>query len=81
MTGGASDLNGTESFASVDKYNINRNQWSSAPSMNIPRFYHSSCCLGDNLYVFCGKNSSGKLNSIESISAASVVNNTSNTLW
>ena len=35
------------------------------PMLNRPRENHSSCCLGDSLYAFCGSNESGYLRSIE----------------
>lgn len=36
------------------KYLPGDDQWSEAPSVNIPRQNASGCCLGDKIYVFCG---------------------------
>ena len=43
-------------YASVERYDINKNSWSSGPDLNIPRKSHSSCVLSDHIYTFCGCN-------------------------
>ena len=39
----------------IDVYSIDRDQWSSCPKLNIARQNHSTCILGDKLYVSCGQ--------------------------
>ena len=43
--------------------------------METPRAAHSSCCLGQNLYVFAGRNATGYLNSIEYVNTISLIDN------
>ena len=43
---------------SVDIYKIKANAWKPAPMLTIARKSHSSCCLGDYIYVACGQVSS-----------------------
>ena len=38
----------------MEVYNVDRDQWSPCPSLNIARFSHSSCILGEKLYVSGG---------------------------
>ena len=78
---GGCDKDKSEYFASVEKYDITNNTWTPAPSMHTPRRYHSTCCLAQYLYVFAGENSTGKLNSIEVISASAFVDNRDDTQW
>ena len=38
----------------VEVYNINRDNWSQCKGLKIARYQHSSCILGDKLYVSGG---------------------------
>ena len=38
----------------VSRFTIDANAWETLPSLHVPRFYHASCSLGDDIYVFCG---------------------------
>ena len=44
-------------YKTVDAYNINKDTWSVATSMCMPRIRHSKCALSSHIYVFCGYNS------------------------
>ena len=46
---------------SVDIYDVEKNIWRGAPALNVARFEHSSCCVGDFIYVGFGWNSSAQL--------------------
>ena len=51
---------------SVERYDPLGLQWTVLPRMNEGRTRHSSCCLNEMLYVFCGQNFSREdMNSIE----------------
>ena len=50
------------------RYDNAQNEWAFVPSLQIARNACSSCAVQTNLYVFCGHNSGGHLNSIERLS-------------
>ena len=53
LSGGAS----RESYqvvSSVDVYSIEADKWSSIASLNQARREHSSCCVGDYVYIAGG---------------------------
>ena len=64
-------------FDSVDVYDIMKNNWSEAPPLITARKQHSSCALGNFIYVVAGagySNTNGtqilsKLNTIEQLDA------------
>ena len=39
----------------VERYDLNREEWQVMPSLNIGRVGHASCTLGSHVFVFCGK--------------------------
>ena len=80
MSGGYSGEVDTEFFVSMEKYDIANDTWTTGPSMETPRAAHSSCCLGQNFYVFAGRNATGYLNSIEFINENALINNV-NARW
>ena len=41
-------------IATVSVYSVDRDEWSPCPDLNEARYYHSSCILGDKLYVSGG---------------------------
>ena len=43
-----------ETLAAVERYDTSSDQWETMPSLNVPRFRHASCSVGDAVYVFCG---------------------------
>ena len=49
----------------MDRYDIAKDEWFSAPQLQVERAYHSSCGIGQFIYAMCGLNDSGCLNSIE----------------
>lgn len=45
-----------ESIDSVDIFDVHTDRWSSkAPHLNQARAFHSSCTLGNMIYVLCGR--------------------------
>ena len=55
---------------SVDIYLIEENVWKESAPLNVARKYHSSCALGNHIFVFCGLlKDQGYLNSVESLNA------------
>ena len=54
-------------MTSCERYCIRTDQWFTAPDLNVARAGHSSCAQGRFLFVFCGCNDTGKLNSIEQL--------------
>ena len=52
-------LNPVNSFHqdSVDIYNVTKDEWQPAPSLILARWGHSSCSLGDFIYVAFGRDS------------------------
>ena len=74
-------------YKSVDLYDIDRNLWSIAPELNVPRGQHSSCALRNKVYTFGGFNSFNNktgtclyLNSIESLDAKGFIES-KNSIW
>jgi len=69
FTGGF-DPDTLESIDSVDIYDVHTDRWrTKAPCLNQARAFHSSCALGNMLYVLCGRQKNRLLNSIECIDA------------
>ena len=59
-------------FGTVTRYDIFKNKFESMPSLNVARYYHSSCALGKSLYIFCGRKEDHEpTNSIEKLTNAS----------
>ena len=55
-------------------YSVAKNCWQTGPDLVQARFSHSSCCLGDKIYVFGGNQPIGKfLNTIEILNANSLI--------
>lgn len=52
-------------LTTVDAYQISSNTWFSAPEMNVRRFNHASCQLGDKIYAYSGESTLGYLESME----------------
>ena len=74
VSGGQSPIEFTEQFASVDFYDVGKDQWTSAPPMNVARKNHSMCALGKYIYVFSGVSDQGFCDSIERLDVGAVVN-------
>ena len=66
MTGGRKSQN------SVEVYNVDTNEWQTCPSLNKQRSQHSSCVLGNKLYVCSGWEES----SIEVADCSELINGT-----
>lgn len=49
------------------RYDVKKNKWQIMRKLNVGRCYFSSCYLGQKIYVFCGTNSGGEINSIEKL--------------
>ena len=47
-------------LATVEVYNVERDKWSQCPKLNKGRYFHSSCILGDKIYVSGGLRESSK---------------------
>ena len=59
----------TAALKTVECYDIKKDSWRNISYLNEARWYASSCFLGQNVYVFCGrKNMSEFVTSIESLS-------------
>ena len=58
-------VTGGMGLVSVEYYDISMDKWEQGPDLNIPRQSHSSCALGDKLYVCCGSDYAEPLRSIE----------------
>ena len=41
-------------MTAVQVYHVDKDEWSPCPNLSITRFNHSSCILGDKLYVSGG---------------------------
>ena len=68
VSGGENPRKNTEKLTSVDRYDIANDRWSpsgAVPPLNQKRHSHSSCTLGDFIYVCCGYDGSLFLSSIE----------------
>lgn len=50
---------------SVLRFDLKFNQWQEMSQLKFARQGHSSCYLGDYIYVCCGEGESGLLNSVE----------------
>ena len=59
VSGGLASQMSNEYLKSVDLYDVKTDIWSTAPSMNTTRTNHSSCCLGDFVYVAGGTSDEG----------------------
>ena len=46
---------------------LNNNKWFRTSDLNQGRENHSSCCIGELIFVICGEESFKKLNSIEKL--------------
>lgn len=63
---GGFDPNTMESIKTVDIYDVHTDRWSTdAPPLNQARAFHSSCALGNMLYVLCGRQKNRLINSID----------------
>ena len=52
----------------VERYDSMRDRWESLPRLNVARCFHSSCTLGNTLYVLGGKDENRQLkNSFEKL--------------
>lgn len=58
LTGGNCDAE-----RAVSIYDINSNEWKDGPKLNHGRYFHTSVCLGERVYVFGGH----AIGSIESL--------------
>ena len=71
---GGFDPDTLEPIDSVDIYDVHTDRWpTKAPCLNQARASHSSCALGNMLYVLCGRQKNRLLNSIECIDAQQLV--------
>ena len=41
-------------YSTVELYHIKQRRWSSLPDLQFARSEASSCCVGDNIYIFGG---------------------------
>ena len=64
LIGGA---NRDDYMNSCVRYDVQKNQWEDMSFLNEGRMSHSSCFLGDKIYVFAGRNAQGLIDSIESL--------------
>ena len=39
---------------SAEKYDVKGEKWSDLPPLNESRHFHTSHCIGNKIYVFCG---------------------------
>ena len=76
LTGGVS----YRTLTSCERYCIRTDQWFPAPDLNVARYDHSSCAQGRFLFVFCGYNNTGPLNSIEQLDTEADTNGSA-TQW
>ena len=65
LTGGKYNEPKDPVLAQCARFNIDTEEWQVLADMNVARFNHSSCQLGQKVYVFCGVGKRGILNSIE----------------
>lgn len=57
-------------------HSLSANEWKSIPQrMNMGRAAHGGCVVGNYVYVICGKNRSGLLNSFERLDVDAVRGN------
>ena len=68
VSGGETEIRG-RTLKSVEYYSIKADSWSTAPNMNTKRDSHSSCSLGDFVYVSCGSNGNRDTNCVERLNA------------
>ena len=73
VSGGQSPIEFTNNFDTVEFYDVGKDQWQTAPAMNIARKNHSMCALGKYIYAFSGVSSQGFCDSIERLDASAVV--------
>ena len=73
MSGGYSSAFKTKDMlATVERYDVLQDAWfeDDTPDLNVGRYNHSSCSLGNKVYIFGGVSFSNQdLNSIESLDA------------
>ena len=77
LTGGEINY---KAVPSCERYCILTDQWFPAPDLNVARTSHSSCAQGRFLFVFCGCNDTGSLNSIEQLDTEADTNGSA-TQW
>ena len=53
VSGGLSNQS-FETLNVVERYDTVENRWETMPGLNVARFRHASCSMGDAVYVFCG---------------------------
>ena len=72
-----------KTLASVELYCITSDSWSDAPDLNVSRCCHSSCTLGDRVYVVGGFQYAilRNLNSIEYINAEDFLAHRDGSVW
>ena len=67
MTGGK---DGVRQSDDTQRFDIMKGRWVHSKKMCTARSHHSSCSLGKNIYMFCGRNyQHTMLNSIEWLDA------------
>lgn len=55
VVSGGQDPQTFKTLASCEIYEIRANKWTKAPNMHFARKCHSSCSVGDYVYVACGQ--------------------------
>ena len=65
LSGGCNDDD--ELISTVERYDPSTDTWEPLPDLNEARDSHSSCVLGNTLYVFGGYNDDDDLDSIEKL--------------
>lgn len=82
VSGGSNPQNWDQYYRSVEYYDIATDTWSAAAPLNKARSYHSSCCMGDFIYVFCGQQKGGRFtDTIERLDAESMINGNALACW
>ena len=71
-------------FAETEKvylYRIGSDSWEQAPDLILPRMCHSSCLVGDAIYVCGGSSYSNECESIERLSVSNEADGATGSCW
>ena len=70
-----------ERFSEVFYYKIQTDEWIRAPALNQARYGHSSCIIGNSLYVYGGTTSDGYMLPIERLKNVNSATDNSPIFW
>ena len=67
--------------SSVERYNSSLDIWEDLPDLNQARRYHSSCIIGNTMYVVGGKSQGQAINSTEKLNDIDAQDSQASSQW